>query len=219
MPKKLQSNPKAVEARERKDAVKKDKQEKEKKTKEDALWETDKHILQKEGRKKSAEDKKQQEQDRKKAARDALAQEESDLHKQYAKNLPVPKVTQAEIARRKEIEELAAKKRIEKEKKQEEELQENINRVIQLEKLEHGANYLEARTVEEALGSMGHATNTADKHPEKRVKASYAAFEEKMIPVAREDNPTLKLSQLKEIVWKMWQKSPENPINQAALSN
>lgn len=38
MPKKLQSNPKAVEARERKDAVKKEKQEKEKKAKEDALW-------------------------------------------------------------------------------------------------------------------------------------------------------------------------------------
>lgn len=38
----------------------------------------------------------------------------------------MPKVTQAEIARRKEIEELAAKKREEKEKQQEAEIQESI---------------------------------------------------------------------------------------------
>jgi hypothetical protein len=38
MPKKIQTNPKAADARERKDAVKKDKQEKDKKAKEDALW-------------------------------------------------------------------------------------------------------------------------------------------------------------------------------------
>ena len=96
MPKKQQTNPKAAEARERKDIVKKDKQEKEKKAKEDAMWvvcyrdygvhfgninvkETDKHILQKEDRKKQAEDKKQLELDRKKQAREALAKEESDL--------------------------------------------------------------------------------------------------------------------------------------------
>ena len=48
------------------------------------------------------------------------------LLQQYAKNLPTPKVTQAEIARRKQIEELAAKKREEQEKKREEELQESI---------------------------------------------------------------------------------------------
>jgi hypothetical protein len=38
MPKKIQTNPKALEARERKDAVKKDKQDKDRKAKEDAVW-------------------------------------------------------------------------------------------------------------------------------------------------------------------------------------
>ena len=46
--------------------------------------------------------------------------------------------------------------------------------------------------------------------------ARYSAFEEKMLPHAREENPTLKLSQIKELIWKQWQKSPENPINQLA---
>jgi len=217
MPKKIQTNPKAAEARDRKEIVKKEKQEKDKKAKEDAIWtETDKHILQKEDRKKQTEDKKQQEADRKKQAREALEREEAELNKQYAKNLPTPKVTQAEIARRKQIEEVAARKREELEKKQADELQENMNRVIQLEKLTHGDSYLEARTVEEAVGSMGVATGTPDKHPEKRVKATYAAFEEKMLPATREDNPSLKLSQVKELIWKQWQKSSENPLNQIA---
>jgi len=215
MPKKINSNPKAVEARERKEGVKREKQEKERKAKEDAQWvETDKHILGKEERKKQQEDKKNQEAERKKAARELLAREEAELNKSYGKTLPPAKVTQAEIARRKQIEELAAKKREEEEKEEEQEIEENINRIIALERAEHGANYLEARSVDDALGRLSTATGTPDKHPEKRLKATYAAFEEKNLPDVRAENPTLKLSQLKELLWKQWQKAPENPLNQ-----
>jgi len=217
MPKKLNSNPKAVEARERKEVVKREKAEKDKKAKEDALWvETDKHILSKEERKKKEEEKKQQEAERKKAAREALAKEEAELTRSYSKAPIAPKVTQAEIARRKEIEELAAKRREEKEKKEEQEIQENINRVIQLERLEHGAAYVEARSVDEAVGHMASlGFGPVDK--EKRVKVTYASFEEKNLPDVRAENPTLKLSQVKELIWKMWQKSPENPVNQIQM--
>jgi len=217
MPKKLNSNPKAVVARERKEGAKQEKSEKEKKAKEDALWvETDKHILSKEDRKRKEEEKKQQEAERKKAAREALAKEEQELTKSYAKAQPPPKVTQAEIARRKQIEELAAKKREEKEKEKEQEIEENINRVIALERAEHGPDYVEARSVDEAVGHMASlGFGSVDK--EKRVRVTYAAFEEKNLPDVRAENPSLKLSQLKELVWKMWQKSPENPINQIQI--
>lgn len=217
MGKKVPENPKSVAAKERKENIKQEKATKEKKAKEDALWETDKHVLQKEDRKKAQDDKKAQEAERKKQARDALAREEQDLNKQYAKNLPIPKVTQAEIARRKQIEEAAAKKREEKDKKQEDEIQENMNRVIQLERIQHGENYLEARSLNEAVDTMSLSSSSSlssDKHPEKRLKASYAAFEEKNLPATRAENPSLKLSQVKELIWKQWQKSPENPINQ-----
>jgi len=214
MPKKINTNPKAMEARERKEGVKKEKQEKEKKAKEDALWvETDKHILGKEERRKQLEDKKNQEAERKKAAREALAREEAELNKSYAKAQPPAKVTQAEIARRKQIEELAAKKREEQKVEEEQEIQENINRIIALERAEHGAAYIEARSVDDAVGHMATATGTPDKQ-DKRPKVTYAAFEEKNLPDIRSENPTLKLSQLKELLWKQWQKSPENPMNQ-----
>lgn len=47
---------------------------------------------------------------------------------------------------------------------------------------------------------------------------SYISFEERMLPRLKQENPTLRLSQLKEMLWKLWQKSPENPFNQSNVS-
>lgn len=60
-------------------------------------------------------------------------------------------------------------------------------------------------------GGTGLVAN--DPHPERRRKALYAAFEDKMLPLMREDFPGLKLSQYKDKIFKAWEKSPENPMN------
>lgn len=67
--------------------------------------------------------------------------------------------------------------------------------------------------MESSSGSLN-TVSGIDRHPERRMKAAYAAFEEKQLPILKKENPTLRLSQLKEILYKMWQKSPENPFNQ-----
>ncbi|KAG8331420.1 hypothetical protein J6590_042187 [Homalodisca vitripennis] len=85
-------------------------------------------------------------------------------------------------------------------------LEENINR-LQIEGDE-------ARTVDEAISILSSKDAEVDKHPEKRLKAAYAAFEEVAMPRIKEENPTLRLSQLKQILRKEWMKSPENPLNQ-----
>lgn len=54
----------------------------------------------------------------------------------------------------------------------------------------------------------------SDKHPEKRLKAAFTAFEEVNLPRLKAENPTLRLSQLKQMLRKEWTKSPQNPINQ-----
>ncbi|RCH85732.1 hypothetical protein CU098_009150, partial [Rhizopus stolonifer] len=54
-----------------------------------------------------------------------------------------------------------------------------------------------------------------EKHPERRFKAAFAAFEERELPRFKAENPGLRLSQLKELIYKAFQKSPENPFNQA----
>lgn len=53
-----------------------------------------------------------------------------------------------------------------------------------------------------------------DKHPERRVKAAYNAFEEKRIPELKAEHPGLRLQQIKNLIHKEFQKAPENPMNQ-----
>jgi hypothetical protein len=57
-----------------------------------------------------------------------------------------------------------------------------------------------------------------DRHPERRLKAAYNAFEELNLPRLKLENPNLRLSQLKQLLKKDWMKSPENPLNQRTIS-
>lgn len=47
------------------------------------------------------------------------------------------------------------------------------------------------------------------------MKAAYAEFEETQLPILKKQNPTLRLSQLKQLLRKDWLKHPDNPLNQA----
>ncbi|KAI8987271.1 hypothetical protein BDF20DRAFT_254455 [Mycotypha africana] len=57
--------------------------------------------------------------------------------------------------------------------------------------------------------------NDIEKHPERRFKTALKDFEERELKNYRAEYPGLRLSQLKEIMYKDFQKSPENPFNQA----
>lgn len=52
-----------------------------------------------------------------------------------------------------------------------------------------------------------------DKHPEKRMKAAYTSYEATRLAELKAENPSLRLSQMKQMIFKEWQKSPENPLN------
>lgn len=53
-----------------------------------------------------------------------------------------------------------------------------------------------------------------DRHPERRMKAAFAAYEETNMPRLKQENPNMRLSQLKQQLKKEWNKAPENPLNQ-----
>ncbi|XP_010604825.1 coiled-coil domain-containing protein 124 [Fukomys damarensis] len=57
----------------------------------------------------------------------------------------------------------------------------------------------------------------ADRHPERRMRAAFTAFEEAQLPRLKQENPNMRLSQLKQLLKKEWLRSPENPMNQRAL--
>jgi hypothetical protein len=85
-------------------------------------------------------------------------------------------------------------------------IEENLNRLmIEVEV---------ASTVDDAIAVLG-CPEKIDRHPEKRMKAAYAAFEELHLPTLKTENPNLRLSQLKQMIKKDWLKSPDNPLNAA----
>jgi len=60
----------------------------------------------------------------------------------------------------------------------------------------------------------GGSSEPVDMHPEKRMRAAFLAYEERRLPELKADNPNLRLSQLKQMIKKDWNKAPENPLNQ-----
>ncbi|CAH1153621.1 unnamed protein product [Phaedon cochleariae] len=207
MPKKFPSeNTKAAAARERKQQVKDEAVAKKQKDIDDAYWTDNDKQVQKKQQKKDAEEKKRIEALQRKAEAKALLEKEaSEVIKKVSKPAPPVKLTRAQIESK-----VTAKvpNLVKAENKIEIHLdiplEENINR-LQIDGEE-------ARTVDEAITLLG-TKEDSDKHPEKRMKAAYNAFEERRLKELKIENPTLRLSQLKQMIFKEWQKSPENPLN------
>lgn len=61
--------------------------------------------------------------------------------------------------------------------------------------------------------SSGATLKMDDKHPERRMKAAYKRFEERELPLLKAEFPTLRRTQINEMLWRKWGKSPENPTN------
>lgn len=213
MPKKFKGeNSKAVEARARK-ATQKDEEELRKQEQlEDEYWkDDDKHLQKKLQRKEDKEKKKTEQLERKKEAQKILDEEQAAIASKPGSKAGPPKLTRAEAEVHRlnvaEVDKAAvaatAKVNVQE---QEPEIEENVNRIV----IEGD----HARTVEEALSVLGVGEGEVDMHPEKRMRAAYLAFEEKNLPILKQENPNLRLSQLKQLLKKDWAKSPENPLNQ-----
>ena len=70
-------------------------------------------------------------------------------------------------------------------------------------------------TIDYFFNSTTEGDGNVDLHPERRMAAAFRAFEEENLPKLKKENPKLRLSQLKQLLRKEWQKSPQNPLNKA----
>lgn len=105
----------------------------------------------------------------------------------------------------------AAAETLKKDEETAEPLEENPNQQMAALMAAEGA--VEARSVEDAIAVLNVGGTPVDRHPEKRMKAAYNAFEERELPRLKQENPNMRLSQLKQLLKKDWMKSPENPMN------
>lgn len=208
MPKKFQGeNTKSAAARARKAEAKAVADAKRQQAQEDAFWQDDdKHVQRKEQRKEEKEKRRLEQLERKKESQRLLEEEDAKMKTKPAKPAPT-KVTRAQIEETLQKEDVQ-KAAVEKQKTHlEMPLEENINRRV----LQEGE--VEARSVEEAIAALS-VSAELDRHPERRMKAAFTAYEELNLPRLKQENPNMRLSQLKQLLKKEWMKSPENPMNQ-----
>lgn len=211
MPKKFQGeNSKSAVARARKAEAKAVADARKKQEEEDALWqETDKHVLKKEQRKDEKEKKRLELLERKKENQRLLDEESARIKGRAQAAASGGKMTRAQIEETLKNEQQQQEQMKPKEKSHlETPLEENINRIIP----EEGT--VEARTIEDAIAVLSTGPEDLDRHPERRMKAAFAAYEEANMPRLKNENPNMRLSQLKQQLKKEWSKSPENPLNQ-----
>ena len=67
-----------------------------------------------------------------------------------------------------------------------------------------------------AMGSK--AATKIDTHPERRFKAALEAYKERELANVKAEHPGLRKTQLDDILYKQFQKAPENPFNQLTLA-
>ncbi|RZC66845.1 hypothetical protein C5167_010544 [Papaver somniferum] len=226
MPKKMGTNSKAEAARAKKAQTESEKKEKETREKEEKYWKEAEGSKPKAAKKREEEAEKKAEAAVRKAEIKRLAElEEKELEKAAKKpdkkanrvSIPVPKVTEAELQRRREEEQIQIAKKNEENKKKQNRMadEEEYEKMILVSNTNRDDSVIEARSVEDALARMTVADNLpADRHPEKRLKATFKAFEEAELPLLKAEKPGLTHTQYKDLIWKAWKKSPDNPLNQ-----
>ncbi|KAJ6692941.1 hypothetical protein OIU79_014638 [Salix purpurea] len=226
MPKKMGVNSKAEEARARKNALEADKKSREVREKEEQYWREAEGSKSRAAKKREEESEKKAEAAARKAeARRLAEQEEKELEKAMKKpdkkanrvSIPV-KVTEAELRKRREEEQAEMAKKADEAKKKKDRTaeEEEYEKMVLVSNTNRDDSIIEASTVEEAIAQISVAdTLPVDRHPERRLKASFKAFEEAELPMLKEEKPGLTHTQYKDMIWKLWKKSPDNPLNQA----
>jgi len=84
--------------------------------------------------------------------------------------------------------------------------------------LDNMLDLLEVVNAKTDKASVGQQAAGIEKHPERRFKAAFEAYKERELPLARSEHPGLRLRQYEDILFKKFQKSPDNPFNQTMLS-
>ncbi|KAI0933445.1 hypothetical protein AcW1_005270 [Taiwanofungus camphoratus] len=84
--------------------------------------------------------------------------------------------------------------------------------------IDNALDLLEVVTAKMDKASVGQQAAGLERHPERRFKAALEAYKEREMPNVRAEHPGLRLQQYQEILFKQFQKSPENPFNQVTVA-
>jgi hypothetical protein len=199
----------AIREKEKKDSARADSARKA----EESKWaDDDKSVQAKEARRLERE-RKADEQLMKAREKAALLEAEEAANSNIGKNkkTPPPKIRQSDI----KVSALSALSFDTKKKKpaapivvNDLPIEPNLNREMSEVEVARGSTAQAVAAISSALKS----DLAVDIHPEKRMKALHAAFEERRMRELVSEKPNLKRSQYKDMIFREWLKSPENPM-------
>jgi hypothetical protein len=84
--------------------------------------------------------------------------------------------------------------------------------------IDNALDLLEVVTAKVDKASIGAQASKIEQHPERRFKAAFEEYQERELPNIKKDHPGLRLQQYKDLLYKQFQKSPENPFNQTTVA-
>ncbi|KAL7676756.1 hypothetical protein ACOME3_003005 [Neoechinorhynchus agilis] len=213
MPKKFKGeNTKSKEARERKEEFKKKTVIEQKAREEADNWRDDDRLIQKKANRKDERELKEQEKQRKRLELQKLKEEEDARLESKFKEGAFTRMTRAQIQ---------ATWTRESGKSVQPVVLTEIPLTNPNKPKDEAADEIEARDINAAISAMAdvsQSTETPDRHPEKRMRVAFAKFEADNLPSVKAQNPKLRLTQWKQILYKQWATSPQNPMNQKKVS-
>ncbi|KAI0314377.1 hypothetical protein OF83DRAFT_1174795 [Amylostereum chailletii] len=84
--------------------------------------------------------------------------------------------------------------------------------------IDNALDLLDVVTAKMDKASVGTQAAGIEKHPERRFKAAFEAYQERELPKLKVEHPGLRLNQYKDLLFKQFQKAPDNPFNQVTVS-
>lgn len=76
----------------------------------------------------------------------------------------------------------------------------SVDEAIQVLRYPYLSNYTTCMLTMEITIRISGSAADMERHPEKRMKAAHTAFEERHLPRLREENPNMRLSQIKQML-------------------
>jgi len=84
--------------------------------------------------------------------------------------------------------------------------------------IDNALDLLEVVTAKTDKASVGQQAAGIERHPERRFKAAFEAYLERELPRIKDEQPGLRSQQYRDLLYKQFQKSPENPFNQTTVA-
>ncbi|KAH9948126.1 DUF1014-domain-containing protein [Amylocystis lapponica] len=84
--------------------------------------------------------------------------------------------------------------------------------------IDNALDLLDVVTAKMDKASVGQQAAGLERHPERRFKGAFEAYKEREMPIVRAEHPGLRLQQYQDLLFKQFQKSPENPFNQTTVA-